>query len=302
METALDTQTDATWQEVPLGRIGERFGRLRLIDPKAGRRMTESVRRYGQLAPVVLGVVEDGAYELVDGFKRLRACRELGRPGLKARLLTGNVRGLKAAMVTLNWNSRSMGELEEALVLASLHREDGLTQVEIGVLAGRHKSWVCRRIALASRLGEEVVEHLRLGLIRAGVGRELARLPRGNQAAVLSAVLEHRLTTRETARLVGEVLSSPRWAQEKILRFPEGILDDRAGPRPASAGAGPAGKLFRALGDLERRGRQAERLLAAREKEHGWSAEEVAAALGAAANLAGVVEAIRSALPGGEPF
>jgi ParB-like chromosome segregation protein Spo0J len=301
---ALNTQDSETWREVPLAEIGERFGRLRLPDPRAVRRMAESLRRFGQLTPVALGVMENGSYELVDGFKRLRAGRELGWPGVTARLLAGNGQVMKAAMITLNWNSRAMGELEEALVLESLQREDGLSQVEIAVLAGRHKSWVCRRIALAARLGEEALEHLRLGLIGAGIGRELARLPRGNQPVALAAILKHRLTTRETARLVGLLLSSPQWAQAKILWLPEEILDDRVPPRPrllSGATAGAAGKLCRRLAELERQCRQMARELS-REGGRPLAAAELAAVRGAAEQLAQAVARIRLALFGGEPF
>ena len=35
---------------------------------------------------------------------------------------------------------RSISESEEAMVLSSLYREDGLTQTEIALLLGRHKS------------------------------------------------------------------------------------------------------------------------------------------------------------------
>jgi len=67
------------------------------------------------------------------------------------------------------------------MILQSLHRDDGLSQIEIATLLGRDKSWVSRRISLIERLADEVRRHLELGLISASVGRELARLPRGNQ-------------------------------------------------------------------------------------------------------------------------
>ena len=43
---------------------------------------------------------------------------------------------------------------EEALVVHSLSHEDGLSQGEIAVLLGRHKSWVCRRLSLVERLSD----------------------------------------------------------------------------------------------------------------------------------------------------
>ncbi len=72
----------------------------------------------------------------------------------------------------------------------------------IATMLGCHKRWVCRRIALVERLSREVLDHIRLELINPTIGRELSKLPRSNQPALLRTVPEHRLTTRQTANLV----------------------------------------------------------------------------------------------------
>jgi ParB/RepB/Spo0J family partition protein len=193
--------------------------------------MEESIMRHGQLSPIVVG--RGDPFELVDGFKRLRACQRLGFTSLRARILEVSVHALKAAIIELNRKASSLCDMEEAMVVQSLYREDGLTQEEIAVLFGRHKSWVCRRISLIERLTEEVQEHIRLGLVRVGIGRELAKLPRGNQGSALRAVTEHRLTRRETEGLVALLLSRPRWEHDDILRFPREALEStgRTGTR-----------------------------------------------------------------------
>ena len=53
-------------------------------------------------------------------------------------------------------------------------REDGLSQVEVAELLGRHKSWVCRRLALIERLGSKARDELRVGLL--GDQRPIAAL------------------------------------------------------------------------------------------------------------------------------
>lgn len=69
-----------------------------------------------------------------------------------------NARASKAAIIQLNINSRTINEMEEALVIQSLHREDGLMQAEIAVLLGKHKSWVSRRLSLIERLSEDILK------------------------------------------------------------------------------------------------------------------------------------------------
>ncbi|HBD07379.1 MAG TPA: hypothetical protein DCZ69_03885, partial [Syntrophobacteraceae bacterium] len=143
----------------------------------------------------------------------------------------------KAAIIELNQVSgRSISEMEEALVAQSLHREDGLTQVEIAALVGRDKSWVSRRISLIERLSEEVQEDLRLGLIPVMTGRDLAKLPRGNQKEAAEAILKRRYSTREAAALIGYLISRPRWEYSAILARPWEVVEPRQ-PRPGGLGA-----------------------------------------------------------------
>lgn len=218
--------------EIPLSEIGQQYACLRLIQPEADIFMVKSICQYGQLLPVVVGRPAGTRYELVDGFKRVRACQKLGFNSVKARMLNGGVRVLKAAIIHLNGKSRSINDLEEAMVVHSLYREDRLNQAEIATLLGRHRSWVCRRISLIERLCDEVQSHIKLGLVSVSIARELAQLPRGNQAKALSSVLKHRLTYREAVRLIGLLLERPRWDHPSILRFPEEILQQRTAPRP----------------------------------------------------------------------
>jgi len=243
------------FREIALGQIGQSYARLRLVHPQAESGMVGSLRQFGQIFPVVVVPVGEG-YELVDGFKRLRALKQLGYEHVRARVVELSVPSLKAAMLALNRRKGAISDLEEAMVVHSLCREDGLSQVEAAVLLGRHKSWVCRRLSLMERLCEEAREDLRLGLICASIGRELGRLPRGNQPAVLGAILKYRLCSRESARLVSLLLQRPQWEWQNILTFPEPILEARNPPRPAppQEGFSPAARLLlQKLRDVQRR-------------------------------------------------
>jgi len=222
-------------EEISVSEVGEKYGALRIVSPRADAAMVKSLRKYGQISPVVC-VKGEGRYELIDGFKRLRACRRLDKTTLRAKGMEVNARVCKAAMIQLNQSGRSINEMEEALVVQSLHREDGLTQTEIGVLLGRDKSWVSRRISLIERLSEEVQEDIRLGLISVMTGRDLAKLPRGNQKEAGDAILKRRYSTREAAKLIGYLLSRPKWEYSAILASPWEVVEPRQ-PRPRGFGA-----------------------------------------------------------------
>jgi len=222
-------------EEIAVSEIGERYGAFRIVNPRADAAMVKSIRKYGQMSSVVCVKAESG-YELIDGFKRLRACRRLNKATLRVKTMEVSGRVCKAAIIQLNWSGRSINEMEEAMVVQSLHREDRLPQIEIAVLLGRHKSWVSRRISLIERLSEEVQEDIRLGLISVITGRELAKLPRGNQKDAADAIVKRRYTTREAAKLIGYLLSRPGWGYSAILASPWEIVPQRQ-PRPRGFGA-----------------------------------------------------------------
>lgn len=219
---------------VATARIGERFAPLRIVEPQAERAMLLSMEKYGQLTPVAVCRIAPGEHELLDGFKRLRAARQLGLAELTARPFDLSIRAGKATMLQLNRVGRAISGIEEALVVHSLCHEDGLNQVEIALLLNRHKSWVCRRLALIERLSDEAQQMIRLGLLPASLGTELARLQRCNQDQLLAAIREQHLTWRETRKVVNALEHEPRWNHDTILRDPRRWLyPEEASPDPA---------------------------------------------------------------------
>ena len=190
---------DENLLELKREEIGEYYGRYRLHVPEAERAMARSLERYGQLSPVVVCRRLE-RYELIDGFKRLSAARAMPQlPHLSARLMEADERTAKAAIYGLNRAGGRTRELEEAWIIQALVREDGLSQVEVAELLGRHKSWVCRRLALIERLSPKARDELRVGLLSPTAARQIVRLPEGNQAEVLETIRREALSA---ARLV----------------------------------------------------------------------------------------------------
>jgi ParB-like chromosome segregation protein Spo0J len=204
--------------------LGERYRRYRLPDPDAEAAMAGSFQRYGQLTPVVVCLREE-THEILDGFKRLAAARVLGLKTVSTRLLDADERAAKAAIHGLNQTGRRTQEWEEAWIVHALVREDGLTQVEVAELLGRHKSWVCRRLALVEKLVGEARQDLRLGMLSATAALSLVRLPAGNQTGALATLHRDELTAAELDGVVNLLLTAAGQPQEEyILTHPRQAL------------------------------------------------------------------------------
>ena len=250
---------DGIVRPVALAALGQTYRRYRLADPPAEAAMAGSLRRWGQLAPVV-ACVRGPELELLDGFKRWAAAGQVaGLTTLSVRVLEIDERTAKAAILGLNRGQRATRELEEAWIVQALVRDDGLTQVEAAQLLGQHKSWVCRRLALLEKLSAEVKEDLRLGLLGPALARQLTRLPAGNQQAVLALTRREALTAQEVSGIVALlqgagveqaafVLARPREALAQASGLPTAVRD----PRLSRAGNWLTKQLTQALETLGR--------------------------------------------------
>lgn len=193
--------------QVPPLELGEAFSAIRLCNKALQQTMQLSLSRLGQLTPVQ--AFRNGQrLEVFDGLKRLRAARALSWSKLRVEVHTLDTTGAKARLLCCN-TGPGLAELEEAWLVRSLYREDQINQPQIALLLGRHKSWVCRRLALAEGLSDELTANVRLGLVPATAAVELSRLPRCNQDAVTKVVTRRGLTTRQIAQMVQGLLAAP---------------------------------------------------------------------------------------------
>ena len=103
------------------------------------------------------------------------------------RLLEVDERAAKAAIHGLNDTGRRPHEWEEAWIFHALVREDGMTQVEVAEPLGRHKSWVCRRLALVEKLAGKRARFT--PGVAFGSGRKVAgAVAHGQSGAVLATL------------------------------------------------------------------------------------------------------------------
>jgi ParB family transcriptional regulator, chromosome partitioning protein len=214
-----------------LDELGDQFRRYRLRVPQAVQAMAQSLRRWGQCAPIVATLREERP-QVLDGFTRWEAAAQVrGMTTLSVRIIDVDDRRAKAAIHGLNQTGRRPHELEEAWIVQALVREDGLSQAEVAELLGRHKSWVCRRLALLEKLGADVRQDLEVGLLTPTAAREIARLPAGNQSEVVDVIRREALNGDELAGVVRLLLESVTAEQKMfVLTKPREALGQAGAP------------------------------------------------------------------------
>ena len=240
-----------------------RYERLRTRCASREARLLASLAEAGQQVPVVVVTAGEGnRHVLVDGYKRLRALRRLGRDTVRA--MVWDLDEAEALLLErLMRSGDGAGALEEGWLLAELRDRFGMTVEELGRRFDRSASWVSRRLALVGELPREIQEQVRRGEIAAHAAmRHLVPLARANAADAVrlaAGIGPHRPTSRDVGVLCAGWLSGSEATRKLIVEDPGLFLRARAQAlRPADpAETGPAAVLLAdlaALGGVARRG------------------------------------------------
>jgi len=215
------------------------LGRLRQLPEPAVSRMVASLRSKGQLAPLAVAEHE-GRLMLVDGFVRHLAAQRLGLETVLVEVVQLSVVQMKAQVYLRN-RERGLLLIEECRLVRELVEVDRLSQVEVGDLLERHKSWVCRRLSLSRQVSPHLLADVALGLLGEGSLRKLAQLPARNQEELWAVAQRDGLGSRDTGELAelwqrapdpearGFLLAHPREALERARTKPKPPVDPRLG-------------------------------------------------------------------------
>ena len=238
------------------------LGRLRLLPERSIAQMARSLRAKGQLSPVV-AAEEGDRFVLVDGFARALAAKRVGIQELLVETMRLTGPQMKAQMLIRN-RERTPLLVEEFRIVRELVEVDGLSQVEVADQLERHKSWVCRRLAMVRRLSPELLGEAELGQLSAGSLSKLAELPVRNQEQVWAAAHGAGLPGRDVGVLatLWRQATDPS-ARSWLLKNPaQALACFRNQPdRPTDPHLGEAGDALRRV--LGRLGQAGERVTVA---------------------------------------
>jgi ParB/RepB/Spo0J family partition protein len=269
--------------EVEFQHLVLRYEKLRKQDVRQERRLLGSLADHGQQMPIV--VVPGSGLErvVIDGYKRVRALRRLAHDTVVATEWPGDE--LEALLMAgVQRTAAGTDALEEAWLLQELVGRFGFGQDELGRRFDRSRSWVSRRLALATELPAEIQAAVQAGKLTAYVATKyLVPLARANgEAAVALAKASERLrlSTRQVGTLYRGYVTGNARTRAMILEEPALFLRTQAeAARAPDEPRGPAQELAVDLGALGGIARRLGRKLGAGlwRQLPAWERDEVAA-------------------------
>jgi ParB family chromosome partitioning protein len=104
--------------------------------------LTESIKEYGVIQPVIVKKNGEGTYTLIAGERRLRASILAGL--VKIPAIVRNSDDQDSAIIALveNVQRENLGYMEEAQAYCRLIEEYGMTQSEIAIRVGKKQSTI----------------------------------------------------------------------------------------------------------------------------------------------------------------
>lgn len=224
--------------ELELHQLILRYAPVRKRQPSQERALLASLAESDQQLPIVV-VAEEDHFIVIDGYKRVRALKRLGRDTVQGTCWA--MGELEALMLERRLRSASEDAFEQAWLLAELRERFGLALEELAQRFERSKSWVSRRLGLIEALPESVHEQVRSGTLCAHAAmRYLLPLARANAEAAtrLAAALKSlKPTTREVGALYAGWQAGTARTRELIVSSPQLYLKAQAAEQPAPPSA-----------------------------------------------------------------
>jgi ParB-like chromosome segregation protein Spo0J len=206
-----------------------RYEELRSRSPARERRLLSSLAEIGQQTPIVVVecAAETARHVVIDGYKRVRLLRKLGRD-----LVAATPWSLDEAEALVLERMMRAGEADSALeqgwFLRELRDRFHLGGAELGRRVGRTESWVSRRLSLVTELPESVQAHVRAGTISAHAAMKclvpLARANREDAVKLADSVAPLSLSTRQMATLYAAWSDASLKTRELLLKDPALVL------------------------------------------------------------------------------
>ena len=224
--------------ELELHQLNLRYERLRKRHPLQERGLLSSLADIGQQLPLVV-VSEADRLILIDGYKRVRALKRLGRDTVRAT--HWQIEEAEALMLERGLRRGSEDALDQAWLLAEMQERFGWSLEELARRFEHSKSWISGRLALLQILPTPIQDQVRLGSISAHAAMKylvpLARLNAAAAEQLAAALMPLKPTTREVGALYAGWHSGTQRTRELIVHSPQVYLQAQAAQSPPAPSA-----------------------------------------------------------------
>ena len=214
VQTATEQKQGEAIMELSIAEIQPNPFQPRLyFDPAQLEELSNSIREYGVLQPVIVRLV-DGKYQLVSGERRFRASMLAGKESIPALIRQLSDREVAEMALIENLQREDLNYFEEAEGYARLIQEFQITQEEVAKKMGKSQPTIANKLRLL-QIFQRVRKEISVDVITERHVRSLLKLKNEEQQLdVLNRIYKNNLNVRQTDDLIENVLI----AEEENIR------------------------------------------------------------------------------------
>ena len=191
----------------------------RVFDEEKIKILSESIKNYGVLQPIVLKPDEKGKYMIIAGERRYRASKLARKVDIPAVIKDIPMKDIMEIALIENLQREELNPIEEALAYKSLIKNYSVTQEEISEAVGKSRPHITNTLRLLN-LPKQITDMIDQGQITAGHGKAILRLSDENlQIELANKVIAEELSVRATETLAKKI------TEENIKEVPKKLKD-----------------------------------------------------------------------------
>lgn len=176
------------------------------FDPQALDELKESIKQKGVIQPVTVRRKDTGAYELISGERRIRACNELGLKTIPAYVLRirDDQEMLELALIE-NLQREHLNPIEIAISYQRLLHDVGLNAEEIAKKVSKDRTTIVNFLRLL-KLPQQIQDALRKQGLTIGHARALISIPDEKlQLWLFERIVKKGLNVRQVEKIVRDI-------------------------------------------------------------------------------------------------
>ena len=177
----------------------------RVFDEEKIKILSESIKNYGVLQPIVLKPDDKGKYMIIAGERRYRASKLARKSDIPAVIKDIPMKDIMEIALIENLQREELNPIEEALAYRSLIKNYEVTQEEISEAVGKSRPHITNTLRLLN-LPQKIMDMIDQGQITAGHGKALLRVNDENlQLELANKVIAEELSVRATEALAKKI-------------------------------------------------------------------------------------------------
>ncbi len=184
------------------------------FDEAALAELAESIRLHGIIQPLTVRKLSSGYYQIIAGERRWRAARMAGLKEVPVVVMEADDRTAAELAMIENLQREDLNPMEEAAGYRTLIQQYHMTQEEAAGRVGKSRPAVANALRLLE-LNPSVQNQVAAGQLSAGHARALLPLSPTQQVKAAGAILQERLSVRQTEALVKRLLAGEKAAKPR---------------------------------------------------------------------------------------